>query len=78
MLLNYVVNSSRSVLQTGTAKQAHVINPRCDVQIISTVCECGKHDLNCVISTSMPLTSLNSANSEIFTKDGYAVKVIPW
>ena len=32
-------------------KQAHVINPRCDVQIFSTVHGCGKQDCYCVVST---------------------------
>ena len=49
-------------------KQTHVINPRCGVQIFSTVHGCHKHDVNCVILTGMPLTSLTITNSDIFTK----------
>ena len=64
-------------------KQAHVINPRCDVQIFSTVHGCGKHDVNCAISTEMSLTSLTITHSEILTKvwlcsQKYTRKVKDW
>ena len=49
-------------------KQAHIINPRCGVQIFSTANGCRKCDVKCVIWTGMRLTSLTITNSEIFTK----------
>ena len=44
-------------------KQAHVINPLCDVQIFPTEHECGKHDINRAISTEVSLTLFTIPNS---------------
>ena len=49
-------------------KQTQVINPRCGVQIFSTVHGCRKHDVKRAISTGVPLTSLTITNSEKFAK----------
>ena len=64
-------------------KQAHIINPRCGVQIFSTEHGCRKYDVKCVIWTGMRLTSLTITNSEIFTKlwlfsKGIAILIYSW